>query len=254
MRGTPANLVMPGWPGVIGRPGRRWTPTKLGASLLGWWDADHTDLITLVSGNVSSWKDRVAAYDLTQGTSGARPAYSATSFNNKPGVTFDGIDDFLTLAGTPFPTGANACEMWALLSQAALPADTGARSAFSYGGNAAATRRSLNRVVNTGANRATATAGSGGVSQTAENSADFSSRHVLRAPIGATGFTISVDGVASAETVSVPATGTTVTRIGANTANTAANFHSGVIAAILVTGALSAGQAASLHAYLNARK
>src|SRR5688500_3331977 len=71
--------------------------TILGASLLAWWTADRADLITLSGSQVTSWKDVVAGYDVVQGVGGSRPLWSATSFNGAPSLTFDAIDDELTL-------------------------------------------------------------------------------------------------------------------------------------------------------------
>jgi hypothetical protein len=53
-------------PGGAIRKASRWTPLKLGTSLLAWWDAERTDLITQASGLVSSWKDAVGGYDAVQ--------------------------------------------------------------------------------------------------------------------------------------------------------------------------------------------
>src|SRR5262245_31893093 len=79
-------------------PAGPFTPASLGASLLAWWSADRGDLITQSGGVVSSWKDSVAAYDCTAAGS-VQPAYSATGWKGaSPGITFDGVDDCLTLA------------------------------------------------------------------------------------------------------------------------------------------------------------
>ncbi len=55
---------------------------------------------------VASWRNGGSfASSATQGTGNAQPVWSASSFAGKPGVTFDGTDDFLSLASV---TGLNS--------------------------------------------------------------------------------------------------------------------------------------------------
>lgn len=183
----------------------------------------------------------------------ATPAGPAYGFG-RPGVIFDGSDDELTLASVPFPTGANACEIWALVDQTALVADTTDRRVFSYGGNANATSRQMRRVVATGVNRARIASGDGAVAADVTNSSvDLSGRHVMRGIVRAADIQIDVDGVASLTAPVTSATGTARTRIGANTADSAGGFWQGQIAAVLVTSTLSADQASQLLTYLKSR-
>jgi len=227
----------------------------LGVSLLGLWDAEDASTFTLSGSAVSAWRDKVAAYSAAQAVSGAKPVYGATSFNGRPGVTFDGADDELTYAGVgAFPTGADASELWALADQTALVADTTQRTVLAYGGVGATGQRRLQRVVNTGVNRGGALVGTGGGSSTAENaSVDLSGRHVLRASVSATATGVDVDGTAGTPGAIVPGSGTTRTRIGANGNTTVTGFWSGVVSTVIITSALSAAQAAVLTAHLKAR-
>lgn len=231
-----------------------WTPRQLGSSLLGWWDAEDASTITLSGATVTSWRDKVAGYDAAQGGSSAlRPIYGASSFNGRPGITFDGIDDELTLASVPFPTGANGCEIWALVDQTALAADTATRTAFAYGGLTATTRR-VDRQVSVGVNRGAMVVGDGALGTTALNgSVDLSGRHVIRGVVTSTNERPDVDGVAGTTESIVPATGSNRVRIGATSATTASGFWQGQVAAALVTSALSATQASQLLTYLKAR-
>jgi hypothetical protein len=48
--------------------------------------------VSLVSGAVATWANRGLADDLTQGTSTARPAFSETALDGRPGLSFDGGD------------------------------------------------------------------------------------------------------------------------------------------------------------------
>jgi hypothetical protein len=62
-----------------------------------------------------------------------------------------------------------------------------------------------------------------------------------------------VDGVAGTPATVTPNTNVSNTRMGANTAATASQFHLGQIATVLITSPLSTDQAAQLTAYLKAR-
>lgn len=172
----------------------------------------------------------------------------------RPGLIFDGSDDELTLASVPFPTGASACEIWALVDQQALVADTSTRLAASYGGTGTANRRRIGRAVSGGANRGQIGAGDGASEVTATNgSVDFSGRHVARGIFRATEIQADMDGISAAAQAVVPATTSDRTRIGANSSPTAGGFWHGMMSTVIVTGALSTDQASQLTAYLKAR-
>lgn len=49
----------------------------------------------LSNGAVATWADQTGAPSYAQGTGGKQPVKSATSLNGTPGVTFDGVDDYL---------------------------------------------------------------------------------------------------------------------------------------------------------------
>ena len=95
-------------------------------------------------------------------------------------------------------------------------------------------------------NRASLDVGDNSVAQAVNDTAvDFSGRHFARGVFGATASTIQVDGNATITSTSVvPVTGSTRVRIGASSANTAANFWSGSVRDIVVTNPLSVAQAA----------
>lgn len=240
---------------LVGGSATGWSPAALGASLLGWWDAERSDKLSLSGSAVTSWTDLVGGYVASQAISASKPIYSATSFNNRPGLTFDGLDDELTLASVPFPTGAAACEIWKAIDQTALAADTTTRNLFSFGGGTGATARRLRRDVLGGVNRALMATGDGATAIGPNNAnVDFSGRHVVRGIVGAPTVEIHVDGVTGGTSNVVSATGAVRTRIGASDATTPGGFMQGVVSAVLVTAPLTAPEAASLYAYLNARK
>ena len=233
--------------------GAGWTPAALGSSLLGWWDAERSDLITQSGGAVSSWKDVVAGYDLAQATSGSRPVYAATSFNSRPGVTFDGVDDYLGMDTCPFPTGSAESEVWMLIDQQALASDFTSQRLFSYGGASSAGSRSLQRVVPIATNVFRVASGDGSTSTTADNtSSDFSGRKVVRGVFSSTSIRADIEGVAGTAANVTANTGSARVRMMATTTNS--NFGKGVINAVIVTAALTAAQATALLAYLGDRR
>lgn len=235
--------------------GAGWTPESLGASLYDYWDAEIASTLSTSGSAVTAWRSAKNAYSAAQGLGAARPLYSATSFNGRPGLTFDGADDELTYAGVGnFPTGANACEMWALVDQNVAPADATTRTWAGYGANTATFYRRLYRSVATGVNRAGTQVGTGGGGPVSVNlSVDYSGRHVHRAVISSTAFQTEVDGVAGPSQATIPATGTTRTRIGATPDDTASAFGKGVISAVFITAPLTSDQAAQMYLYLKAR-
>jgi hypothetical protein len=229
-----------------------WTPAALGSSLLGYWDAEDSSSFTQSGGLVSSWRDKVAGYDVVQATGSLKPVYSATSFNSRPGVTFDGVDDVLALQSVPFPIGAAPVEIWALVDQTAAGAVAGSKTIAAYGGGAAATDRRVSRLSNNPTNQIQAFIGDGAAGVSAVNAAvDFTGRHVTRFVIGATATRADIDGFEGAPSSVVPSTGSLRTTLGATTAST--SFFQGVQSAILVTAPLTSGQAAQLYTYLKTR-
>jgi len=230
------------------------TPVSLlGAACLGWWHCDNAALITESSGLVSSWKDEVAAYDLT-GSLAERPTYSATGWNSSaPGITFDGTANVLTLGSVPFPAGANASVIWAVVDQLALAADATARIIFGYGGDANTNQRRLYRSVTSGQNRPFALTGNGSSAPTASLAADFSGRHYVRGNFGGSSTLVNMDGTSSSSTTVTPATGTSRCRMGAIPNATASGFFNGVIREVFVTSGLTAEQVTAVNAYCAAR-
>ena len=89
-----------------------------------WFDANDSSTITTVSGAVSQWNSKVGGYTATQTTANNRPAYSATSFNGKAGVSFDGSNDQLDST-----YNANLLTNYVAYAAAVLPAPVGAAAA-----------------------------------------------------------------------------------------------------------------------------
>ncbi len=234
--------------------GTRYSPVRaLGSDLVAFWDANRSDLITIVTG-VSSWKDVVAGYDAAQATGGLQPVYSATSYNGAPGVTFDGTDDQLTCLDAALlaalPAAAVPGEIW-LVSQDG--ASSGTRYFGSYGG-ALNTGRAIGGA---GAGRtANGSVGDGAAQQQINSIGSAAGRHVTRVQIGAASTILTLDGVVdpAAPLSVVPSTTNTRLRLGAGPASSAGTFAQGVLSAVLFTKALSLAKAAALQTYLMLRR
>lgn len=237
--------------------GGGWSPAALGSSLLAWWDAERSDLITQSGGLVSSWKDIVTGADAAQSSGSLKPAYSATGFNGRPVLNFDGTDDQLSIASPPatLPIGAAACELWVAVNQTALGSDVNNRFAFSYGANVSTDNRSIERVSTTSNNRANVRCGNGtSAFSSSQGTVDFSGLHIERAVIDGANIWVEIDGIASTPTACVPASTATRCRIGANSGSSPGNYWQGGINSALVTGLLSAANATLLYNYLNTRR
>lgn len=91
----------------------------LGASLLAYWDAENEASLTLDSNKVTAWADLIGGYEVAQGTTDSQPIYSRTSFNGRPGIAFDGTNDYLELAPVPaaIPTSTTPGEIWHVVDQ-----------------------------------------------------------------------------------------------------------------------------------------
>lgn len=227
----------------------------LGASLLAWWDAEHTDLLTIGGGGaVSAWEDKVGGLTPVQATGSSQPIYDDTAVNGRPALSFDGIDDFLLL-GTPtgLPTGANPCEIWALIDQTNTPADTTSRRLVSYGGLNSRTSRRINRQVISSENRFRCAAGTTqGPSVFVDAVGDFSGISVVRGIITGADIYAELNGSLAGPVAFVPTTADLGITIGAFEGGVS-TYLQGLIASILFTNLLTTPQADELRAYLMQR-
>lgn len=244
--------------GQVGRQGR----ASVGFSLLSlssvgaFFDPEDAGSITLSGSLVTGWLDRKSGIQVTQGVNASRPAYSATSFIGRPGLTYDGNDDRLvaTTGLGVLPSGALPGEIWALVNQTALPADTNARYIAGVGAGTSVSARRLQRAVSGGVNRAQTQVGNGSTLIGAQNAtADFSGVQLVRAIIGATATSTEVDGVAGAPQAVVPGTNVTTLVIGATDA--LSGHFKGVLNGLLFTiGTPPADELLQIRNFFNARR
>lgn len=232
----------------LGRATRRgFTPADLGASLLANWDAEVTSSLTLSGSSVTTWTDTKAGIAPTQSTGGSKPIWGGASFNSRPGVTFDGIDDYLEIASVPFPDN---CEIWALLDQTALATDgVTTRTIMQLGHITNATSYSIRRATAAGPSNCARAVGSAN----ADSTADFSGKHVIRGIFTPTLVSVSQDGEAPTSVAVSNVLGTTRTRLGATTGTTPGSFLQAIVNQLLVTAPLDTTQASNLLTFLKAR-
>jgi hypothetical protein len=161
-------------------------------------------------------------------------------------------------AVTGLPTGANVCEIWAVVDQSALPADTTTRRIFSYGGPNASDRRIISRTVSGGVNRFNAGGGNGASEATiTQGSEDFTGRCYVRAVFNGTTVKAYTNGVASGgATALVPATGTTRARVGANSGSsvTVGTWQGGISDIIVFDRLLTDAEVAQMNAWAEVRR
>jgi hypothetical protein len=203
--------------------------------------------LTLSGSQVVTWADKIAGHAPTQATAAARPLWSATAFNGRPGVVFDGTDDVLSLSPDPLATGAATEELWALCDPLANP--TG-RFVFAHGFGGSQARR-LVRVM--GTNDAVLGVGDGAVAQSATIVGGFTGPSLLRAVIQATEADLYLNGGSKQTVAVVPSTTGTHLRIGASANSSASSFWLGPINSIMATALLTDEQAASLTTYFKTR-
>ena len=70
-----------------------WNPSMISTAL--WLDAADASTISQSSGAVSQWNDKSGNSRHATATSTERPTYSATSFNSKQGLTFNGTSNVM---------------------------------------------------------------------------------------------------------------------------------------------------------------
>jgi hypothetical protein len=252
-RGDGLMSTLPTRRGVVAASGAAlWTPLNVSPYAL--WDAEEDTSITLVGSKASAFVDLTAnAYSLGQGTDANRPTYSATSFNGRPGLTFDKAGpNFMSRTGLgSLPTGATACEIWIICDQTLAAADTALGVIFDYGSSPNGLRR-VERAVVSAVNRARTVIGNGAGSNTVTNSnTAFSGRQAVRARIGAAATQVDVSGTAGASSAVTPNTAAGNILLGRATGGSAP--FAGVINAVIVTPALTGDDETAMLAWAAAR-
>ena len=89
---------------IDGGEPKEWDPTQIGGEsgvLVFWVKADTGVTYSVADGSVSQWNDQTGLNNhLTQATATRKPRYQTGQTNGKPGIVFDGSNDFLSVAHT----------------------------------------------------------------------------------------------------------------------------------------------------------
>ena len=86
------------WDGTEFGGQKLWRPDELGASLALWLVAEDAASITPNGSTVSQWNDKSGNNrHAAQATAVNQPTYTLDGLNGKPVLTFDGIDDFMSV-------------------------------------------------------------------------------------------------------------------------------------------------------------
>lgn len=78
-----------------------WTPSEL-SDLSVWLDADDTSFSN--NDAVSTWTNKGSGNNTTQSDSNKRPLFKTNLLNGKPGIDFDGTNDFLQISSLALDT------------------------------------------------------------------------------------------------------------------------------------------------------
>lgn len=207
---------------------------ELGAALKAYWDAEDHGSARMTddgAGLISSWKDRIGGLDVVAAGS-ARPTYSTAYCGGREALLFNGTSTFMRVASTTgLPTGADASQIWVMYEVVGAAATT---YMCAYGGTAAGTARRVGRSSSerwfvsdgTTTNSANGTAGATNVTP-----------HMSMGRWNGTVQSGRTHGAENPPETTITTINTSTTRLtmGASNANTAANFFSGAISAILIT-------------------
>lgn len=110
---------------AVASPGGAAVPLSLGARR--WWSADagHDQ-----SATIASWRDVLAGAELTA-SGGARPSYGAALVGGRPAVSFDGVAEYMTIAGgAAYDMGA-ACTVYAVFAASGTAANASVCARYS---------------------------------------------------------------------------------------------------------------------------
>lgn len=225
------------------------TPASLGSDLISWWDSSSG--VGLSGSAVTSWTDKVGSLAPAQGTAANQPTFSATSYNGKPGISFDGTADHLTVTSVgSLPTGTAQVDMFAAVDVAAVAASS--RRIFNYGAGNDSQSCGLFRRVTSSQDFAAAYASNGTSAIPVNAPVAFAGRSAIAGFVRADGVQAWHDGQYSTITALVPSVGTTRTVIGVNTA-LSGSFWSGTIRDIIVTLPLNQGRREAMLNFIQSR-
>lgn len=231
---------------------QRFSPRKLSGLRL-WLSADR--IAGLADGDpVSTWSDLSGnSNHATQGTTAAKPLYKANIVNGRPGILFDGVDDFLTLAaGARVALLEGDKTVFAVVKWAATGND---KRIISVSNGASSTRFAMTcatgplyqHFYTTGAAQANVTAGAGAAPST-------SVAQIVEVRQSGTSFVPRTNGTALVADPNNAGTETAGSgALGSNGGGSASFGNVYLLEALVYNRALSTAEASAVRRYLGAR-
>ena len=118
---------------ITGTQKNNWTPADIDTAL--WLDAADASTITKDGSDlVDTWADKSGNTGGNATSSGAaRPTYQSTGLNNKPALSWDGSDDFMTASVAGLQSFTAFSWYGVLQTTAAAAADTNSAHFFGFG-------------------------------------------------------------------------------------------------------------------------
>lgn len=229
----------------------RFSPRSL-PNLVLWLNAS---LITgLVDGDpVTTWADLSGQGNhATQGTGAAKPLYKVGIANGRPGVLFDGVDDFMSLtAGAAETLMGAARTVFAVVKWVATLNDMRIVSASNAGGNG----RFALRVGGSTLWQAVYTTGAAGanLNLSGVNNPSTSVAQIMDSVQSGASFTASVNGLLGATAVDAGVEAAGVAALGANGPGTGSFGNLYILEVVAYSAALSAADRARVRRYLGAK-
>jgi hypothetical protein len=115
---------------ITGSQKVNWDPSLISTAL--WLDANDFITITQSSNLVSQWNDKSGNARHATASTTARPTYGATSFNSKPGLTFDGTANVLR-ADSLATIAQGDDSPWSAIFACSVPSSATNRTLFAFG-------------------------------------------------------------------------------------------------------------------------
>ena len=217
--------------------GALWTPSRLGANVIAWFDAAASTTLALSGASVTSWASRAGSISAAPGSS---PTYSATGRNGLPAVLFSGTQNLVFSANTGLPTG-NAAGFSAIVAYS--PDNSAFKYAISYGGFTANDGRDI------GIGAGVSFISGGGAADINSGISWANADHIVVANTGSSSNALRVDGSDAGSNVTALSTGSAAGEIGANTSGSQ-KWSGSIQEIVLGDRQLSASERQKLEGYL----
>lgn len=232
-----------------------WTPFKLGAKLLLFMDAEADSSLVMSSTLVNSWDTRAGVGMFSQSTTGFKPTRLPATLNGRPGIVFDGSDDYLGQTGIgslPFGNDTLDLDIIALERNATPPGTATSNNIISWG-NTTGSVIQMQRSANGGVARRQLSVGNGATqTQVIISGAPNNSKCLTHGRVYPGGASIRIQNEAEVTGAVNHVVANDGASIGSSRAGTVL-FWNGAINFIIVASGLTANEREQLRNWGNAR-